>query len=106
MNTLEILKAGRALIADPKNWCQGTLAKNNLGEDTDPLYYDACCWCSVGALRKAVGDGHTSTGEAQAHLYRALPEGLDDMAIVTFNDTQTHAKVLAMWDKAIQNATR
>lgn len=106
MNTLEILKAGRELLADPTNWCQGSLALNGDKLDVEPLDERACSWCSIGAIMKV--NPHEAIKPARLHLERALPPEWKPKSgrnVLGFNDTHSHSEVLAVWDKAIQNAS-
>jgi len=94
MTPLETLKAARHLISDPAKWTQGTIARDWTGKQTTADSIDAFCWCAVGALEK-VG---SNAGPFRA-LRWAMPSGY--RSIVSFNDSHTHAEVLALFDKAI-----
>lgn len=95
------LKRARRLIADPAHWTQGAMArKGNMGLWDTADWSEADSFCSVGALRmvKSVPD----SSPPFAFLRRAM----DNCDIAWFNDTSTHAKVLAAFDTAIKNAVR
>ena len=100
MNTLEILTAARAKIADEKNWCQNDYARSAVGELVIPTEDSACSWCSLGSIFSVVG----SMGASYVHsefLGRYM-----DKPITIFNDSHTHAEVLAAWDKAIAECAK
>lgn len=111
MDTVQILKDARALIADEKNWIQGYYSC-----DADHAYVlpdtpEAFCFCALGAILKVSG------------LSVALPipdplvsvlindEGMFDCAehegeakIAYFNDHKDHNEVLGLFDRAIARA--
>lgn len=99
----EILIAARKKIEKPENWTQGQAARNKSQSWCDPTYDFATCWCALGAIRSIVGKG----SEADASFvdaYKELVKVSEDRFIGAFNDTHTHAEVLALFDKAIANA--
>lgn len=99
MNTLEILTLARAKIADENNWCQGEFARNNVGKTTNAQSIDACSWCSLGAM-KAVAIF------TEFWLAETFMNNYTDGSVATYNDSHTHAEVLAAWDKAIAECAR
>ncbi len=107
MNTLEILTKGLELIRDPKHWTKNVLAKDSENRDVDPMAPSAVCWCSIGALVKAEGNG--MQGEAYHEALCAL-EAAEGAAgfyrewVSVFNDTHTHTEVVKVWEKAIEHA--
>jgi hypothetical protein len=50
MSTLELLKASRARIALPGNFCQRSMAENKFGGAEFFESKSACSWCSLGAI--------------------------------------------------------
>jgi hypothetical protein len=94
MSAVDQLRAARALISDPAKWTQGTIARDWTGKGTTADAVDAFCWCAVGALEKVA-----SNAQPFRALKWAMPSGY--RSIVSFNDTHTHAEVLALFDKAI-----
>ena len=102
----QILTEARALIE--KGWTQGKLAKNVWGHQVRYDDPDACAFCSLGALRKAVHKINPDLYPKLRHQL-ALAIGEDPSAgseyyqVVRFNDApgRTQAEVLAMFDKAI-----
>lgn len=97
MDTLEILKAGRELISDPARWTQNVTARDAQDDWAFASDQDAVCWCSLGALLKIGGSGYQDAIDALD--ISALQLGSQQATL--FNDTHTHAEVLAMWDRAI-----
>lgn len=94
MNTLEILTLARAKIADEKNWCQENFAKDIFNNGTPATSVTACAWCSLGALKRVAK--YTNYSHAEILLSHYM-----DNCVAHFNDSHTHAEVLAAWDKAI-----
>lgn len=98
MTTLETLKAARKLITPVENWTREVFASNRLGDKRGPLEDDAACWCASGAISKCSGMSPLRLSEG-SHI-EAL--GYKHVAsLATFNDTHTHAEVLAAFDAAI-----
>jgi hypothetical protein len=99
INTLEILTASRAKIADKNNWCQVASARNFMGASVSPYSITACSWCSVGAIECV----EKSVFDTSAHVQLEAFMGND---IGEFNDTHSHSEVLAAWDKAIAECAK
>ena len=107
MKLSETLKKTKALIQDPKNWCQVSYCKTAEGIRTDIGSPDAAQFCLMGAFYKASGcekarDGLLLRGRSFLHDL-AEREGHPDAA--TLNDRGTHETVMAFLDKAITAAT-
>lgn len=85
----------RARIADPEHWTQGVVARGKSGRSVRPRGKAACKWCAVGAVVKEV-----SYFSAQTRCISAL-SAVCGTLLGTFNDTHTHAEVLALFDAAI-----
>jgi hypothetical protein len=97
MTPLKTLKAARQLISDPAKWTQGEVARDKSGKGLDhALSGGAVCWCSLGAIRKVV-ENYDDFDEA----YDILRDKGKIKQIANFNDTHTHAEVLALFDAAI-----
>ncbi|MCZ7496292.1 hypothetical protein O8B39_17465 [Agrobacterium rhizogenes] len=99
MNTVQILKEARALIADEKNWTQGAFARdaNGRSERIDR----AICFCSIGAIAKVA---RTNLGSpVPAPVLKALGVTAH-CRLAQFNDSHTHPEVLALFDRAIARA--
>lgn len=98
------LKAAKALIDTPEKWTKGAFARDRDGDDVYETDGDtAVCWCAVGAINKAFGC-HAGLTVVQA-LYAALPA--DFQLVASFNDhpDTTHADVMALFDRAIAEAS-
>lgn len=85
-SALDILIEGRALIDTPDKWTQGS-------------YFEGDKRCSDGALRKACW-GATNTFNVYYLAYIRLAHAMGS-SVCGFNDTHTHAEVLAAFDQAI-----
>jgi len=95
MTDLKILTASRELISKPENWTQKAYARGKSGRKVKVTSKLAVCFCPIGAIAKIaklgtleVLCGETAKALGQSHL-------------VYFNDTHTHAEVLALFDAAI-----
>lgn len=82
-STLQVLTEARALIAKPENW--GWY-----------VYDDGRRMCAAGAVCRANGVSRWHGGDAQIALQRVT-----GCYLGSFNDTHTHAEVLAVFDQAI-----
>ena len=97
---LQILIAGRAVIALPEHWTQGVLARDAFGNKTTEDSCRAVCFCSKGALNQVVQTDWTDAFDCAFDALSGAMKG--DM--FRFNDQHTHAEVLAAWDRAIRTA--
>lgn len=98
MTPLEVLQSARELISDPDKWVQGHIAVDRNGEYTNAASPYACRFCALGSLfRCTVGQPSDVYDDAVAVLASATPGS----AIATYNDSRTHAEVLAVFDHAI-----
>lgn len=104
MNTLQILKDARALIADEKNWTKDAFARNSSGEKVDPTNEGAVCFCAIGALAKAAGVNPEGELPAENLLVSEMLEWDARDSIPDFNDSHPHADVLTLFDRAIARA--
>lgn len=99
-STVDVLKKARALIEKPKNWTQHEYARNKLGENVLSLSPAATCWCALGAIIK-FSDGAHVISHAERALERVIAGRL---SVSSFNDSHSHAEVLAAFDRAIELA--
>jgi hypothetical protein len=85
-----VLTLTRAILTDPKKWTQG-----GYGHPDDAQ-------CASGALSS------TSSKAGYPYYFQAyeILRGHMNGGIPTFNDTHTHAEVLAAFDAAIAEARR
>ena len=103
MGAKQILIDARKLIEAPERWTQHTYAKTKNGLEVSSRDRRAVCWCSAGAYNKVTEDMDYSSPKALL-AWDAL---VSATGIVTkFNDTHTHAEVLAAFDKAIEMAVQ
>jgi hypothetical protein len=101
MNTREVLIAARKKIERPECWTQRAYARDEEYSTVSPSDKLAVCWCSIGALCAVTDDN----GQF-AHARDSLAAVLDGMSVFCFNDTHTHAEVLAAFDRAIELETK
>ena len=105
MTPLETLKAARQLITDPAKWTQGELARDAEGNVSYVGSESATCWCLMGAIFHVVrADKPTAADARRSHSDAALEllsAANRKKSVVRFNDTHTHAEVLALFDAAI-----
>jgi hypothetical protein len=87
-SVVEVLQKARALIEKPENWTQGEF------KTTDGRF------CSVGALNEAC----PGCNDVWERAYDPLQSVAGGGSVSAFNDTHTHAEVLAAFDKAIELA--
>lgn len=90
--TLQVLIDARKLIERPENWWDG-----KRGSPAGPRD------CASTAMR---GDGDPRHGEYEAHRRFCIANDLDRdfpySSTMAFNDTHTHAEVLAAFDRTIE----
>ena len=89
--TLTRLRAMRELLSAPERWTQGSFAEDDDRFEVEPRGPFACRWCMWGGWMKCGG----RYGDQELREVVAV----DD--VVGFNDTHTHAEVLALIDGAI-----
>jgi hypothetical protein len=92
MDLVTALERTRALIATPEQWCQRDY-QNEIGQ-----------FCLVGALCRVTGANCYEIWHTDA--FRALETATGErmLTLSGWNDTHTHAEVLAAVDAAIQKA--
>jgi hypothetical protein len=93
MTTLETLKAARKKIEDPAHWIQ-----NEICDGPKPWSAESSKWCAIGAITSVMG---TYTESPAEEILRSVMGGVKPTGIGDFNDTHTHAEVLAAFDAAI-----
>lgn len=97
------LKAARARIDTPEKWCQksfGIDARGSVVFSTD-LHTVACRVCAGGAMICASPVEYCMGRLSILPGWRFLQAVLGETPVAIFNDTHTHAEVLALFDKAI-----
>ncbi len=96
-----IIERARALIANENHWCRAAVARDERGFQVDPTGATARQRCAFGALVAAafelVGDIKQAHDLASsvAREIRCTP------SLINTNDTEGHAAVLALFDKAL-----
>ena len=104
----DVLVAARDLIAEPERWTQGSPARDAQGNRTGWGAPAAVCWCAVGAVEKAAESATALSGRRSVLVEAAMSElrhAIGRHAIFLFNDSHSHAEVLAAFDKAIAERT-
>jgi hypothetical protein len=85
-----------ALIEKPENWCQKHYALDDQDSHQGifPDSSTACRWCLDGALQRASPEVD----------YEEWKSALGHYNPIAFNDSHTHAEVLALLQSAIERA--
>lgn len=94
---LDILVAARALIEKPENWlarCPSPYEENTEGKR-----------CASRAIWTLGERGNAATQAAASDAYKALAAVMGVERVPEWNDTHTHAEVLAAFDRAIEAAS-
>jgi hypothetical protein len=98
--TRQILEQARALLTDPDRWTQRSAARTATGMVCDTKSRQAVCWCAVGAIdRYAPTLGVWSAGLREMRAL-ILARG-EEQDLADFNDSHTHAEVLALFAQAL-----
>jgi hypothetical protein len=100
-----LLRAADIIEATPNAWTQGAMARNPKGLKVNPNHPTAACFCSLGAIQKAVIDiPNAPWVEAEALLAGSLSNNEATMlTIVRWNDApeRTVSEVVAQMRKAV-----
>jgi hypothetical protein len=100
----EVLRAARALIAEPERWCKGNFATLPDGTGVGPRDPQAIAFCIRGVITRtcAVGVSRDARKEAESLLRDCLPAEFYGR-LSAFNDAgaTSHADVLALIDTAL-----
>jgi hypothetical protein len=104
LNAVEILTKAKELISSPEHWCQEAYSRDINGVSCDRKSPDVNSFCIIGAIFKATDEGVIYDEEIK--VWNALNNIVGDYAISTWNDKEgrTHDEVMALLDKAIENA--
>jgi hypothetical protein len=86
VTTKEILEAAKARIDTPEKWCQGILSLDGRR-------------CAMAAFEG------WETGTVPLYDLLAKDASYGTPSLVEFNDTHTHAEVMALFDRAIAEAS-
>ena len=99
--TRHVIERARMLIAHENHWCRAALARDDRGFQVDPTDATARRRCAFGALIAAafelVGDIKQAHNLADA----VTREVRGTSSLINTNDTEGHAAVLALFDKAL-----
>jgi hypothetical protein len=103
----DVLRAARALIAEPERWTRGVFARDAKGQSIPLFDKRAERFCVLGACRNIADPlpEYILGDEAELALDEVCAE-LHGKTIPAFNDDPqtTHADVLALYDAAIARA--
>lgn len=104
MAAVDVLRSMKARLSTPTKWARGASARDKHGIKCHPTQERAVCWCLLGALGLA-GEPGGDRLNAALILHDVLPEEFN--TIPQFNDAKktTHADVLSVLDKAIEQAS-
>lgn len=87
------LLAIRAKIDTPEKWTQECYARGEAGEDVRPLSKTACRFCAMGAMISLQLPRSRHINVVQ-YLQEKIPKPHN---ITSYNDTRTHAEVMALF---------
>lgn len=103
MDTLETLKAIKALIEDSNRWTQKIGARNRKGMHVNAADPKAVCWCVAGAHLRVTGEYRMSESAAWQAIESASSR-LFNFHAINVNDIIGHAAVMQVLDAAIADA--
>lgn len=106
MKQFEILRKARELIADSTRWTKGAFARDEYGYPCSADDPYARVYCAIGAIEHfACAEVHTKDSMECWYAELTLQEFVgDNQSVTEFNDSHTHAEVLAVFDRAIELA--
>ncbi|MEZ5932323.1 MAG: hypothetical protein R3F54_10280 [Alphaproteobacteria bacterium] len=99
-----ILENAWSIIDDAGSWTQSASARDQQGAKVQPDDSDACCWCAIGAIEKAVTDmdaDETLVIEIVEHLCASAKALFGTRSINYVNDHMDHDAVRRLFDHAI-----
>lgn len=94
------LQAARALITDPAHWCRGAWARDAKGVEVNPT--KGVSFCMAGAVLRVAAERHLDAFEALSRVVFSPGFSIGCINIAYFNDHTSHAQVLAVFDRAIE----
>jgi hypothetical protein len=110
--TLEILKAARERIRDPKHWTTKAMARDANGKHiAHPMshrpieWHNAVCWCGTGAIHMEADQRHERPWGAVLALEDAAFR-LFNLATISVNDILGHEAIMRVFDDAIEAQER
>jgi hypothetical protein len=96
-----VIEGARMLIADESQWCRAALARDELGRQVDPTDTTARRRCAFGALVAAAFELVGDTRQAYDLANVAARAIRCTSSLIHTNDTEGHAAVLALFDRAL-----
>lgn len=109
-----VLEKGKALIATPETWTQGSFARDSQGMPVNVTDRGACQFCLLGAVDRAIcieyamfyGLFADCVGVLASALpaHRVIDDPTDDCVAFNDNGFRLHDEVLALFDRAIAAA--
>lgn len=87
----------KELLANPRAWTKGVLARDSYGVGIAPRRPDAKCWCLMGALIRCY-DVDSERHEALQKMMN-LVFSRSGMTLTQFNDRSTHEQVARMLEE-------
>jgi hypothetical protein len=103
----QVLINARALIANPAHWTMWVLAASEHGRPVSWHDRAARRWCAVGAIHRAafdlLGDKERAIALANEVIARIYPHTPPRRNLPALNDTQGHAAVIGLFDRALRD---
>lgn len=105
MKNSDLLKAAKALIADPKNWCKGVGSTTASGVRCFYNEPDAVRFCAVRAIER-IAKTVDEFCAAMVLMQQAGCKRSANFVLYQYNNrlTTTHADMMSLFDEAIDNA--
>lgn len=100
MSSYTTLRNVRELLSDPDRWTRGSAARTADESETHPRSRNAVAWCLVGAAEYCATDRLSYWG-ARSALFEEIARRTPGAGIPRFNDSATHAEVLAVVEAAL-----
>lgn len=94
---VSLLRRARARIEDPVCWTQGCSARSAKGREVLARSMEAMSWCAIGAMQAEQLDVDVYF-DGLAALRSQV-----NTSMQLFNDSHSHAEVLAVFDAAIES---
>lgn len=95
---LDVIVGARALLADKSRWCRGASARSWRGHAVPPSDPQAKAFCIYGAIRRASAGNARLGTDACELVERHLRLSRRTGNVAEFNDTASHADMLALLD--------
>ena len=107
LTTCELLSKTLEMIRHPDTWTAEAFARTEMGAGVTWIDPKASAWCAFGALCNAgFGfDGKYFTPEYY-EAKKILLELTDGVDLIIWNDSHSHKDVIALFEKAIEVASK